>query len=130
MTGDRPKEWAKWLTLAEWWYNTSFHLSTKTTPFKVIYGIPPLNYTTYNPGESNVTTLEESVIARDAMIRLLKENLNQAQNWMKQAANKNRTEREFEVGDMVYLRLQPFKQTMIALRSNQKLSQGFLVLTR
>ncbi|KAH9783163.1 Integrase catalytic domain-containing protein [Citrus sinensis] len=101
MTGDRPKEWAKWLTLAEWWYNTSFHLSTKTTPFKVIYGIPPLNYTTYTPGESNVTTLEESVIARDAMIRLLKENLNQAQNWMKQAANKNRTEREFEVGDMV-----------------------------
>lgn len=130
MTGDRPKEWAKWLTLAEWWYNTSFHLSTKTTPFKVIYGIPPLNYTTYTPGESNVTTLEESVIARDAMIRLLKENLNQAQNWMKQAANKNRTEREFEVGDMVYLRLQPFKQTMIALRSNQKLSQGFMVLTR
>lgn len=59
------------------------------------------------------------------MIRLLKENLKQAQNRMKQAADKNRTEREFMVGDMVYLRLQPFKHTTVALRSNQKLSPRF-----
>lgn len=25
-----PKEWKKWLSLAEWWYNTSFHSSINT----------------------------------------------------------------------------------------------------
>ena len=44
------------------------------------------------------------------MIRLLKENSNQAQNQIKQTANKNITEREFKEGDMVYLHRQPFKQ--------------------
>lgn len=28
MTGDKPKEWFKWLLLAKWWYNTSYHFST------------------------------------------------------------------------------------------------------
>lgn len=74
MTGERPKEWAKWLSLAE--YNTSFYLSTRTTPFEVVYGRPSPNYTTYILGESSVAALEESLIARDAMIRLLKENSN------------------------------------------------------
>ena len=41
---------------------------------------------------------------------------------MKSQADKHRTEREFEVGDMVYLKLQPYIQTSVAPRSNQKLS--------
>lgn len=32
MCGDCPKHWAKWLSLAEWWYNTSFHLLLKLHP--------------------------------------------------------------------------------------------------
>ena len=38
ITGDRPKEWTKWLPLVEWWYNTAYHLSTQLTPFEAIYG--------------------------------------------------------------------------------------------
>ncbi|KAL0440343.1 UNVERIFIED_CONTAM: Transposon Ty3-G Gag-Pol polyprotein [Sesamum latifolium] len=41
MTGDQPKEWAYWLPLAEWWYNTSFHSSIRTTAYEVVYGQPP-----------------------------------------------------------------------------------------
>jgi len=44
---------------------------------------------------------------------------------MKQQANKNRSEREFSVGDMVYLKLQPYVQAIVAPRSNQKLSFWF-----
>jgi transposase InsO family protein len=28
-SGDKPKEWLRWLPLAEWWYNTNIHASTK-----------------------------------------------------------------------------------------------------
>lgn len=32
--GDRPKEWSSWLPLAEWWYNTSYQLSSNPLPMK------------------------------------------------------------------------------------------------
>jgi hypothetical protein len=37
-----PKQkWNSWLSLAEWWYNSSFHTSLKMNPFQVLYGFPP-----------------------------------------------------------------------------------------
>lgn len=28
------KQWVKWLTMAEWWYNINFHTSLQATPFE------------------------------------------------------------------------------------------------
>jgi hypothetical protein len=44
---------------------------------------------------------------------------------MKVQADKHRTEREFQVGDWVYLRLQPYWQKTVAMRKNLKLSPRF-----
>jgi hypothetical protein len=41
---------------------------------------------------------------------------------MKNQADKKRSERQFEVGDLVYLKLQPFVQQSVAVRTNNKLS--------
>ncbi|KAK9175296.1 hypothetical protein WN944_027302 [Citrus x changshan-huyou] len=125
MTGDRPKEWVKWLPLAEWWYNTSYHLSTRMTPFEVVYGRPPPSYIAYIPGTSTVAAVDLSLKDRDAMIRLLKANLVDAQARMKLYADKKKSERKFEVGDMVFLRLQPYKQVSLSIHSNRKLSPRF-----
>ncbi|XP_077249350.1 uncharacterized protein LOC143888840 [Tasmannia lanceolata] len=40
-------------------------------------------------------------------------------------ADKNRTEREFSVGDWVFLRLQPYRQTSVEVRTNMKLAPRF-----
>ena len=37
----------------------------------------------------------------------------------------HRTEREFQIGDWVYLRLQPYKQQSVAYRASHKLSPRF-----
>ncbi|GJY69865.1 retrotransposable element Tf2 [Tanacetum coccineum] len=37
MCGEKPKEWVKWLPLAEFWYNTNYHTSTETTPYEAVY---------------------------------------------------------------------------------------------
>jgi hypothetical protein len=44
---------------------------------------------------------------------------------MKHQADKDRSERSFEIGDMVYLKLQPHIQSSVAPRSNHKLSFKF-----
>jgi len=36
-----PKEWSKWLPLAEFWYNTTFHSTIQLTPYEVLYNQPP-----------------------------------------------------------------------------------------
>jgi hypothetical protein len=52
------------------------------------------------------------------MLVKLRENLAQAQQKMKKKfANKKRSDREFLIGDMVYLKLQPYRQHAFELPS-------------
>lgn len=44
---------------------------------------------------------------------------------MKSQADKNKSERNFEIGHQVYLKLQPYVQTTVAQRSNQKLGYKY-----
>lgn len=45
-----PKEWAKWLSLAEWWYKTCTHSATKMTPYEAVYGVQPPRLLSYVSG--------------------------------------------------------------------------------
>ena len=56
---------------------------------------------------------------------MIHQQLLRAQQRMKHHADKNRCERTFEVGDSVYLKLQPYIQSSVAPRSNQKLAYSF-----
>ncbi|KAD3337228.1 hypothetical protein E3N88_32748 [Mikania micrantha] len=92
-----PQQWLSWLSLAEWWYNTTFHSSLKCSPFEAL----------------------------EAMISHLKGNLQAARNIMKQYADAKRTERTFEKGDWVYLKLQPFVQTSLRRVKHTKIGPKY-----
>ena len=56
---------------------------------------------------------------------LIQQHLARAQQRMKTQADKSRSELQFVVGDWVYLKLQPYVQTSLAARANQKLAFKF-----
>ena len=63
--------------------------------------------------------------SRELILSILQDNLHHAQDRMKKFADLKRTERSFNSGDWVYLRLQPYKQQTVAQRRNMKLSPRF-----
>jgi hypothetical protein len=107
---DNPKQWKKWLSLAEFWYNSSYHASLGGSPFKALYKQEP-NF----GGMPNITVAVDSE-AKDAALdyqahtELLRAQLLRAQLWQKHFADRNRTERQFQVGEHVLLKLQPYAQ--------------------
>ena len=115
----------QWLHLSEWWYNTTYHTSAKMTPFQALYGYEPPKWKDFALLNSKVPAVKNHLEENQRIINLLKENLTLARNRMKQQANQHRTEREFEVGDWVFVRLQPYKQLSLKQQGKNKLSPKY-----
>ena len=62
------------------------------------------------------------------VLQLLKDKLNLAQKRMKQQADQHRSERSFDIGDWVFLRLQQYKQMYLKkTKKDNKLSPKYYV---
>ncbi|KAK9189481.1 hypothetical protein WN943_018078 [Citrus x changshan-huyou] len=90
-----------------------------------VYGIPPPHLLTYVPGTSRVQAVDEYLRDRDTILRELRHNLSLARQRMKSQADLKRQEVSFKVGDYVYLKLQPYRQTSVAFRASMKLAPRF-----
>ena len=127
MTSEKPSEWSLWLPLVEWWYNSNCHSSTRVTPFEAIYGQSPALHIPYLAEDSKVEAVDKSLRAREECIHMLKFHLERAQKRIKQQADKHRVDRVLEVGDLVYVKLQPYRQQTVAARTSQSWQPSFLV---
>ncbi|GKA54588.1 retrotransposable element Tf2 [Tanacetum coccineum] len=115
----------QWLSLAEYWYNTNFHSFTHITPFEAVYGQPPPTYVPYESGDSLVEYVDRSLQAREHTIQQLKFYLQRAQDRMRNLVNKHGTDRQFEVGVWVYVKLQPHRQVTLRKNTYNKLSSKY-----
>jgi len=61
MTSHEPKELSKWLPVAQWWYNTTYHSATQLTPYEVLYNQAPPIHLPYLPGETNIAAMGRSL---------------------------------------------------------------------
>lgn len=125
MVSQRPKHWVNWLPLAEWWYNSSYNNAILRSPYEALYGIKPCQICVPASHRSSIDTVEDFQVKREVMNHLLKEAITTAQNKYTHYANKKRTKTTFEVGDWVYLKLQPYMQLSIAIRRHMKLAHKF-----
>jgi len=120
-----PVKWFEWLHLAEFWYNPSWHSALDRSPFEALYGYSPQHFGIDAIDTCPSVELTEWLEDKMAMQNLIKQHLLRAQRRMKEQADKKRSERTFQTGDWVYLKLQPYVQSSLAPRANQKLSFKF-----
>ena len=81
----------------------------KLSPFKALYGYLAPKLLSYIPGIARVDALDSLLCQRQAVLDTLKVHLTAAQARMKFQADKHRQDKSFEVGDWVFLRLQPYR---------------------
>ena len=117
-----PQKWLEWVYLAEYWYNSTWHSALQMSPFKVLYGYAPQHFGLDVLKPTPVPVLDDWLREKTVITALVRQHLARAQNRMKVAADKNRSERVFAVGDHVYLKIQPYVQSSLAPRANQKLA--------
>lgn len=124
MTSSRPIQWKQWLPLTEWWTTPTSTLVCSVLPLRHCMGSAHLIYPSALLLRLWFLQLR-MVMKRQQTQQLLQDNLNKAQERMKLYDDKRKTEREFQVGDMVFLKLQPYRQSSVAIRRNLKLSSKY-----
>jgi hypothetical protein len=125
MAFQEPKKWSTWLTTAEWWYNSSYHTAIKTSPFEALYEYKPPQLQEISIADSVSPEAHSTLQEKSDMIQTLQRNLLLAQKKMKKYADMNRTPRTFQVGDMVYLKVQPHRETALGHGHSLKLSSKY-----
>lgn len=116
MTSHKPKQCFSWLSLAEWWFNTNFHSGLHMSPFQALYGYTPPQLALPPTVTTPIAAVQDHITHRKIMTELLREALHSAQVRYKHYADQKRIERTFEVDDWVYLKLQSYRPTSVALR--------------
>jgi hypothetical protein len=118
-----PKQWKSWLALAALWCNSNFHTSLVCSPFKALYGYdPPVNIILQMLSTNGTSDAEQMLQERQSILVNLKQHLAAAQNRMKLQDDKKRSDQQFQVGDRVLLKLEPYVNQSVVSRPYPKLA--------
>nr|ABA94568.1 retrotransposon protein, putative, unclassified [Oryza sativa Japonica Group] len=106
LTLNKPKKWKSLLAQVKWWYNTNFHTSLGMSHYQALHGtIPPLL------GEFLIHSalsegMHDKAQAKATIVESIKAR-------MKYFAVQKHSEQTLDIGDMVYLKIQPYSHNAI-----------------
>ena len=91
-----------------------------------LYGYHPPSITSYLRENSKVQAVEDHIEHQQQVLQLLKDNFTLTHNRMKQQVDQHHIEISFDVGDWVFLRLQPYKTiSLTQAKKDNKLSPKY-----
>lgn len=95
------------------------------SPYEALYGVQPRQLCAPSSCRTTVGAVANFQIEREAMNHVLQDAIRSAQHKYKTYTDRKRTEVVFEVGDWVFLKLQPYRQLSLAVRKYLKLAHKF-----
>jgi hypothetical protein len=125
LTGDRPKQWLRWLPWAEYCFNTAFHSALRTTPFKLVYGRDPPSLVGYEKGDARAPAVDQMLRERDEFLQDARDRLHQAQEQVKLFYDAKHTDMAFSVGDWVWVKLLQRPVASMPTQTKGKLAPRF-----
>ena len=106
---DFKESWVKYLSLVKFAYNNNYQASIKMAPFEALYGRKCRTLVCWDKvGERKINDMELIEISFEK-IRIVRERLKVAQDRQKSYADNRRKELEFEVDDMMFLKVAHWK---------------------
>jgi hypothetical protein len=109
---DKPLKWEDYLHLVEFAYNNGYQASLNMSPFEALYVIKcntPVSWD--NPSDREVVRPAFLKEMEEHMLKI-KQNLKAAQDRQKSYADKNRTHREFKVGEHVFMKMKANRSSL------------------
>ncbi|KAL4582981.1 hypothetical protein LXL04_007545 [Taraxacum kok-saghyz] len=104
---------------------TTWHSAIGTSPFHALYGRHPPSIPSYTAGSSPIESIDSTLEAHKSLITTLKQTLERTRQRMSDQANKHRTDKSFQVGEFVYLRLRIYRQLSAHHRPSHKLAKRY-----
>ena len=105
-------------------------MSVWMNPFKALYGYEATTFGDLIIQESRIPGAKEFIQKSTDIMKVLKDNLCHAQDQQKIYADQKWVERSFQIGDLVFLRLQLYKQSSLKISGAEKLNPVSMDHTR
>ena len=106
---DFKGNWVKYLFLVEFAYNNNYQASICITPYEALYGRKCRTPICWDEVGERKFSSKELIKVSTKKIRIVRERLKVAQDHQKSYVDSRWRELEFEVDDMVFLKVVPWK---------------------
>ena len=110
--------------MLEYAYNASYHSSIDMTPFKALYGQDCLSSLSFFDPTIRVEASKQMIEDMIQQTRAIQKEIQAAKDRQKRYDDPKRLEREFQVGDQVFLQVRP-KGSTLSLEKYKKLSPRY-----
>ncbi|KAM2932843.1 hypothetical protein FF1_040866 [Malus domestica] len=117
--------WHKRLDLMEFSYNNSFHSSIGMSPFEALYGKSCRTHLCWSKVGERVLVGPKIVDETTQNVQVIKSNLKAAQDRHKSLADRNATNQVYNVDDLVFLKLSPWRGA-VRFEKKGKLSPRYI----
>eukprot|EP00253_Pinus_taeda_P011684 PITA_11684 len=108
----KPTQWEEYLHLVEFAYTNWYHSSPQLSPFEVMYGWKYRTTSSCGGLKDRLRIGPEMLKEMEETVKRVRTNLKAAQDRQKSFVDRKRRFKEFQVGDHVFVRIQPRRSTL------------------